>query len=889
MDKRPEPMANHVKSIVSPSLFIGFFLLLIALLLAIMVSQRIESFHHYHLTLAENTVDIVASQIIDVIDEKRRLLNLFSEFEGETLNRVVQTPDSHTLVTEMERRIYGYFPDALTFTIASPIGDLLVNNWSELIDQRSRHDIIDFAAGMDHLLQIHSNPRVSHYDVMVHVAQPAGYVLFASFDTSGLVERLRNSHRPGHQLLLLNVDTPNLIEVTEQGDLQEIADHGSILLSETDHNRILADKRIPTTRWRLVDIADPELFENHTASIVTQVLLIFTLFLLSSLVMNWLILRNQRQKGMAETELLAAKGRLEFEVQARVQELKQSKELAEITLSSISEGVITTNPSGLINALNQTAQSLTGWQMADVLGHPLGRVLKLSGIEDGARIALPEDRSFDAEEIAHLNRDPLRLVCQDDGERVVQLSISIITGHDGEEEGNVLVMRDITESHQLNHRISWQATHDALTGLINRLEFENRLQAALEHTRSDLTSHALMYLDLDQFKVVNDTCGHIAGDELLKQIAELINQTSRRNDTVARLGGDEFAVLLENCPTERALVMAEELRNAIRDFRFSWEDKPFTLGVSIGVVAFDASFSALPQVLSAGDSACYAAKDEGRNRVHLYAEDDKAIEQRFGEMQWVSRIRQALDEDLFILYGQRIIALNQQIVEDDHIEVLLRLSPSDGELILPGAFIPAAERYGLMIELDRMVIHKTLQWLNESHYTGLASINLSAQSMTDPGFLDELFDMLCSTLTHPGQLLFEVTETTAITHLQQAQLFIQRIRQLGCRFALDDFGSGMSSFGYLKHLPVDHLKIDGSFIQDIVDDPVNYAMVKAIQEVATTMQIKTVAEYVENDEILDQLKLIGVDYGQGHGIERPRPLESFHPTIMCLLKSRNSE
>jgi diguanylate cyclase (GGDEF)-like protein/PAS domain S-box-containing protein len=877
-------MTNHVKSNGSPILFIGFFLLLIALLLGIMSSQRIESFRQYHLTLAENTVELAASQIIDVIAEKRRLLRLFSEFESDTLSGLAETPNSPMLATEMGRRIYSYFPDALTFTIASPNGDLLINNGSELIDQRSRHDIFDFTAGLDDLPQIHANPWAYHYDVMVHVAQPEDYVLFVSFDTSGLTGRLHNSHRPGHQLLLLNAESLNLIEVTERGDRQEIADHAPTLLSPADQARILAQKRIPTSRWRLVDIADLGLFENHNAQIVTQALLIFSLFLLSSIAMSWLIVRNQRQKGIAQAELLAAKGRLEFEVQARVQELKQSKELAEITLSSISEGVITTAPSGLIKALNQTAQNLTGWQTADVLGRPLGQVLKLSGIEDDARIELPEDRSFDADEIARLNQVPLRLKCHGDGERVVQLSISIISGRDGEEEGNVLVMRDITESHQLTHRISWQATHDTLTGLINRFEFENRLQVALERTHSDLASHALMYLDLDQFKVVNDTCGHIAGDELLKQIADLINQTARRNDTVARLGGDEFAILLENCPIERAMALAEELRNAIRDFRFTWEDKPFTLGVSIGVVAFDASFSALPQVLSAGDSACYAAKDEGRNRVHLYAEDDQAIEQRFGEMQWVSRIRQALDEDLFILYGQRISALNQQIVEDDHIEVLLRLKASDGELILPGAFIPAAERYGLMIELDRMVIHKTLQWLNESHYTGLASINLSAQSMTDPSFLDEVFDMLCTTLTHPGQLLFEVTETTAITHLQQAQRFIQRIRQLGCRFALDDFGSGMSSFGYLKHLPVDHLKIDGSFIQDIVDDPVNYAMVKAIQEVATTMQIKTVAEYVENDEILDQLKLIGVDYGQGHGIERPRPLESFLPPIMCLLE-----
>jgi diguanylate cyclase (GGDEF)-like protein/PAS domain S-box-containing protein len=877
-------MSVSAKPSDSPFLFIGIFMLLIALVLATLANQRIESFRHYHLTLAENTVDIVASEIIEVIDEKRRLLQLMAEFESDTLSRLAAEPDSLSLMTRMEQRIHGYFPDALTFTIASPIGELLLNNNSELIDQRCRHDIFDFAAGRQHLPQLHSNPWAYHYDVMVNVEKPAGHVLYVSFDSSRLAERLRNSHRPRHQLMLLNAESTNLIEVSEQGDRQEIGDQSPILLSEQDTTRILADKPIPNTRWRLVDIADRGLMDNYVAGTVKQALIIFGVFFGSSLLMGLLILRSQRLKRVADSDLLAAKGRLEYEVQARLLELRESKELAEITLSSISDGVITTSPSGTITALNRTAQTLTGWQRDEVLQQPLSRFLILTRVEDDESFPLPTGRCLDDAEIESLNQEALRLHCLDNGERVVQLSISIISGRDGELEGNVLVMRDITESHQLTHRISWQATHDALTGLINRLEFESRLQDALERTHSDRAGHVLMYLDLDQFKVVNDTCGHIAGDELLKQIADLLNQSARRNDTVARLGGDEFAILLENCPTERALNLAEEIRNTIREFRFTWEGKPFTLGVSIGVVAFDASFSALTQVLSAADGACYAAKDEGRNRVHLYAEDDQTIEQRFGEMQWVSRLRQALDEDYFTLYGQRIIALSRQIVEDDHIEVLLRMTTPNGEVILPGAFIPAAERYGLMIELDRLVIQKTLQWLTESHYTGLVSINLSAQSMTDPHFLDEVFDMLCNTLTHPGQLLFEVTETTAITHLHKAQNFIHRIRQLGCRFALDDFGSGMSSFGYLKHLPVDHLKIDGSFIQDIVDDPVNYAMVKAIQEVATTMRIKTVAEYVESEEILDQLRLIGIDYGQGHGIERPQPLEKFHPPIMCLLE-----
>ncbi|MCU7829052.1 MAG: EAL domain-containing protein [Candidatus Thiodiazotropha sp. (ex Myrtea sp. 'scaly one' KF741663)] len=860
----------------NPLAFIGVFLLLIALLLTMITVQRIESFRAYHSTLANNTVDIVAHEILKLMDEKRRLLTLFSSYEAEHLEQLTVSPTNPVLVWDLEDKIFNYFPDSLAFTLANPIGELLINDDSELIDQRSRHDIFDFAAGLDHLPQIHSNPEQYFYDIMVRTERPSEHVLFVAFETGSIVERLRNSRQPSHQLLLINTEQENLIEITENGSRQEIGDAMPIVLTPEMQGRILADSRIPNTHWRLVDIADADLIGDYSTDIAKQAISVFIVFLISSVIMTWLTFRNKHRRKIAEAELLAAKGRLEYEIEERTQELRESKDLAEITLSSISDGVITTNIMGVITALNKTAEKLTGWHLSHIEGCTFRDILQLSEISSDIPKKLPINRCLSSDEIQDLNRDPLQLRCADGNNRVVQLSISEITGNDDRVVGNVLVVRDITDAHHLTHRISWQATHDALTGLINRLEFENRLKDALERSRSDLADHVLMYLDLDQFKVVNDTCGHIAGDELLKQVSLLLTQTARRNDTVARLGGDEFAILLEYCPIERALSLAEDVRNAIRDFRFTWDDKPFALGVSIGVVSFNASFNGLTQILSAADSACYAAKDGGRNRVHLYAEDDKAIEQRFGEMQWVSRIRQALDAEEFTLYGQRIIPLNDHLVENDHIEILLRLKGGDGELIMPGAFIPAAERYGMMIDIDRMVIQSTLAWLQESQYTGLVSINLSAQSMTDPNFLDEVFSMLCNTLTHPGQLLFEVTETAAITHLQKAQTFIERIRELGCRFALDDFGSGMSSFGYLKHLPVDHLKIDGSFIEDIVDDPINYAMVKAIQDVATTMQIKTVAEYVTNDQILDHLKMIGIDYGQGHGIEHPRPLSTIH-------------
>lgn len=867
----------------NPLIFLGILLLLIALLLTLISIQRIDSFHSHHSTLAEHTVDIVSHEILQHMEEKHRQLDLFAEYEASNLTELASRPSDKDLLEAENRKLLNYFPDALFFTLANPLGEPLVNKDNRLLDLRVEHEIFDFSAGAGHLPQIHPHPKTSFYDVMVKTKSPEEHVLFVGFNVDILVELLKNSSHPSHELFLINTTQESLIEITIEGGRQLYGEKNNIFLSPEMIDRTLADKTIPTTHWRLVNIVADDLFEDFKLETFKQSASIFLVFLLSSIAMAWLTIRQKHHRNNAEVELMAAKGRLEYEIEERTQELRESRDLAEITLSSISDGVITTNAKGIITAINRTAQKLMEKKQAETIGKPLSEVLKLTDLSSESCFDIPFQRRLNNGEIKQLNRSPYLLKCNNEKERIIQLSISEITSHHLSIVGNVLVIRDITEAHRMTHHISWQATHDPLTSLINRFEFETRLKDALERSRTDRTDHALMYLDLDQFKIVNDTCGHIAGDELLKQIAHLLEKTTRRNDTVARLGGDEFAILLQYCPIERAISLAEELRNVIRDFRFTWDDKPFSLGASIGLVSFNDSFSSVTQILSAADSACYAAKDAGRNRIHLYAEDDEAIKQRFGEMRWVSLLREALDNDDFVLYGQRIIPLNKHDIENDHIEILLRIKKSDGSLILPGAFIPAAERYGVMIELDQMVLEKTLTWLQESHYTGIVSVNLSAQSMTDPNFLDEVFNMLCNTLTHPGQILFEVTETTAITHLHVAQTFIARIRELGCRFALDDFGSGMSSFGYLKHLPVDHLKIDGSFIEDIVEDPINYAMVKAIQEVASTMKIKTVAEYIENEEILEHLKIIGIDYGQGYAIEQPKPLQTFHTPYDDLL------
>jgi diguanylate cyclase (GGDEF)-like protein/PAS domain S-box-containing protein len=861
----------------NPLIFLGILLLLIAMLLTLISIQRIDSFYSHHSTLAEHTVDIVSHEILQHMDEKHRLLTLFADYEADGLTALANKPSDQALLNKQTEKLFKYFPDAFVFTLANPLGEPLFNHNNSSIDIRVEHEIFDYSAGEMHLPQIHPHPKTSFYDVMVRTKAPMEYILFVGFKTDILVELLKKSSQPKHEIFLINTKQESLIEITVEGGREVYGDKDTIFLTPDKIERTLAEKAIPNTYWRLVDIAGEGLFSNFRIEVFKQSASVFLVFLFSSIALAWFTIRQKHHRNSAEAELMAAKGRLEYEIEERTQELRQSRGLAEITLSSISDGVITTDAKGIVTAINMTAQELIGQQQSEAVGKPLSAALKLSDISTESNFIFPLAPRLNQDEFQYLNNSPYHLERNDNKERIVQLSISEITSNNHSVVGNVLVIRDITESHHMTHQISWQATHDTLTGLINRVEFESRLSDALELSRADRTSHALMYLDLDQFKVVNDTCGHIAGDELLKQISKLLEKTIRRNDTVARLGGDEFAILLQSCPIERLTILAEELRNVIRDYRFTWNDKPFSIGASIGIVSFNDSFSSVTQILSAADSACYAAKDAGRNRVHLYAEDDKAIKQRFGEMRWVSLLREALDSDKFELYGQRISPLHKNSIEDDHIEILLRLRNSNGTIILPGAFIPAAERYGMMIEIDRMVIEKTLAWLQESHYAGTISVNLSAQSMTDPNFLDEVFNMLCNTLTHPGQILFEVTETTAITHLQIAQAFISRIRELGCRFALDDFGSGMSSFGYLKHLPVDHLKIDGSFIEDIVEDPVNYAMVKAIQEVASTMKIKTVAEYIENEDILDHLRIIGIDYGQGYAIEAPKPLNAFHP------------
>ncbi len=438
---------------------------------------------------------------------------------------------------------------------------------------------------------------------------------------------------------------------------------------------------------------------------------------------------------------------------------------------------------------------------------------------------------------------------------------------------------DVTERHKAELQLSFQARHDALTGLANRRAFEGMLDQAIEEARSEDQHSMLLYLDLDQFKVVNDTCGHVAGDELLRQLGRELSQSIRSNDDIARLGGDEFAVLLRNCPREVGLEIAEKLRRQVTEFQFLWEDKSFRLGVSIGVVEIRADSQGRDDVLAAADVACYAAKDSGRNRVHLYRLDDDHAAQRRDEMHWAGRIPQALADDRFALMVQAVVPLHAEVGEQGHYEVLVRMLRDDGTMIPPGAFIPAAERYDLMPAIDHWVIDRVFASLRRLKDCGqnLAdwrfAINLCGPSLSNPRLLDAIAESVRQLDLPAGQISFEITETAAVSNLSDAVEFIQKLKALGCEIALDDFGSGLSSFAYLKNLPVDFLKIDGAFVKDLLDDPIDAAMVEAINQIGHVMDIRTIAEFVENEGIRDRLREIGVDFAQGYGIERPRLLD----------------
>lgn len=555
-------------------------------------------------------------------------------------------------------------------------------------------------------------------------------------------------------------------------------------------------------------------------------------------------------------------------------ELADQHELLRVTLQSIGDAVITTDRDGCVTWLNPVAERMTGWPTEQALGQPVGVVFHIVNEETRAPTENPVATCLQQGKVAGLANHTL-LISRHGEEFGIEDSAAPIRNAAGDILGVVLVFHDVTEQRRLSGEMTFRATHDALTGLVNRAEFESRLRRTLNKAHEDRSEHALMYLDLDQFKLVNDACGHAVGDQLLQQVAKLLLESVRARDTLARLGGDEFAVILEHCSAEQAQRVAQQICERMDDFRFVHDGRRFRIGTSIGLVPLDHRWGTAAAVMQAADTSCYAAKEAGRNRVHAWFDTDQAMRARHGEMQWASRLEQALDENRFELHAQKIAAV---VGPQDglHAEVLLRLRDADGQLVMPGAFLPAAERFHLALRVDRWVLKHVIEHLGAPGVlagVSCLSVNLSGQSIGDRAFHRQALELLSGAGEAVcRRLCLEITETAAVTNMADAALFIQQVRALGIRVALDDFGAGASSFGYLKSLPVDQIKIDGQFIRDLVEDPLDEAAVRCFVDVARVLGVKTVAEFVDRPEVHALLQEIGIDFAQGYLIHRPEPL-----------------
>lgn len=554
--------------------------------------------------------------------------------------------------------------------------------------------------------------------------------------------------------------------------------------------------------------------------------------------------------------------------------LQQEKELFRITLASIGDAVITTDCLGKLTYLNPTAELFTGWHNSEAKGAPLDDIFHIVDVVSQEPINNSVDNTLNKQEEHAKNRECL-LIRKDEQQYVINYSVAPIHNEKENVIGAVLTFRDVTEQRKLTQKLEYQAAHDPLTGLLNRDEFETRLTKVLASLQEG-QAHALLYLDLDQFKVVNDTCGHSAGDELLRQVTALLNSKLRTRDTLARLGGDEFGIILEHCPQKEAIRIAHTLREIVQDFRYQWQNKIFTIGASIGLFPINQCNESLSKAMSAADSACYAAKESGRNRVHVYQADDSLPQKRSGEMQWLPRIQLAMAEKRLCLYFQPILPISNIKGLEEHGEILLRLRDEQGQLILPGAFLPSAERYDQMLMIDRWVVKQSLKLLRTANHQQAKvtyAINLSAQALGDENFLDFVVDTIKTYKQDPSGLCFEITENVALADLKHVANFISSLKELGCRFSMDDFGSGLSSFSYLKDIPLDYLKIDGRLVKDMITDPVDHAMVEAIHNIGHVMELKTIAEWVENAKTMRLLEKMGVDYVQGFWLAKPHLID----------------
>ena len=553
--------------------------------------------------------------------------------------------------------------------------------------------------------------------------------------------------------------------------------------------------------------------------------------------------------------------------------LSRSRRQAQYTLESISEGVITTDNEGRIDYMNHAAESMTGANRDDATGHKSGELFSLIDEADRRALGDPVERCLSIRRRVNMGRRALLVSRDGKHEHSVEITASPIKGPGNSLSGTVVVIHDVSEIRGLTRQMSYQAAHDALTGLINRREFERRLEEAMDTAVTEEAVHILAYMDLDRFKAVNDSCGHIAGDNMLREVATLIKDQVRDSDFVARLGGDEFGTLLIGCPIDKAQQIATDICNAVADYRFVWQDKIFNIGISIGLVEVSHASGSMQDVMSAADSACYVAKQRGRGQVHVYSARDEAVARERGDIQWLRQLQNALRDNQFELAMQPIIATTSGEVSGPAVEVLIRMPDERGRIGSSADFLRSAERYQLMPQIDRWVVNAVLAAINAGEIkfgtNRSCAINISGQTLSDESFLSFVVEALDHSGVNPGSICFEVTESAISTNVQYAQRFIEVLHGIGCEFALDDFGSGLGAFSSLKHLPIDYLKIDGTYTRNLGTDQVNQEMVSAMIKLARTMNFRVVAEQVEMQEDFDWLRTAGIDFVQGHFVDSP--------------------
>jgi len=547
-------------------------------------------------------------------------------------------------------------------------------------------------------------------------------------------------------------------------------------------------------------------------------------------------------------------------------------------MQSLGEAIVTTDVEGRLVYLNPAAEKLLGVAGSQAVGRLLEDVVGLSDQNDRKQLADPVREAIGggSGNPHNLSRRAVLLGKSSGEERAIELAASPLRDDSGELAGAVILMHDVTELRGLHRQMSYQATHDALTGLVNRREFERRLDEATESARRGEAAHMLCYLDLDRFKIVNDTSGHLAGDSMLREVAKLLREAVRDSDTVARLGGDEFGMLLVGCPLDKARQIADDVCRSIATYRFVWHDRVFNIGVSIGLIEIGREAGTVEQLLAAADSACYTAKKEGAGRVSVYSSRDEALARSTGEIEWLQKLQSAIKEERFALYYQPIVTAYGNESEGPSMEVLLRMIDEAGAEIAPLEFVGAAERYRLMATVDRWVVQTTLVALSRNAFQlardRSVAINISAQTLADPSFLEFVVECLDHTGVSPDQVCFELTESAVVGNMEHARRFVGVLHGMGCKFTIDDFGSGVASFSSLKNLPLDYLKLDGSFMRNLARDSVSQTMVTAMIKLARTLNFKIIAEQVEDSAALDVARRMGVDFVQGFVIARPAKL-----------------